>query len=1052
MSRCPPVIAWLVISLCTWLVFSGWTLPLQAAPPRTPAERAEWTQAVQARVRRLQAEIEAGRGSQVLAEAEALATEMDEVLGPQRALVVAHLIALQAAAQAKDLPAYSRQLRAVVQIWQAAELPYDAQLLGLCQEAAKLSVHQQDLAQAARDYDCATQAAHASGAPHALQIELHEKSFQYGVTARLDLEWAERDLAWRHSLIIRTLPPRWAWWARLLKDEAVLAQARARPAEALAAIERAVQWCQRSKPADANPLVASQVYGTAAWVYRETDRLHAAEAAARQAVDLAARVTDDDGWELDRQLGELATVLHAAGRQDEALALLDGRWAEVATDEAGQLLHLMLALNRATLHQSCGDHATAVAAFRQVIEVLRKLPGPEAPYLAMIELSLVNSLMALDRWTEAGEAVARNHARFQRVLPEDQGDHLIVSSQVARVRRNVGQPQAAYATLLAALERGRRFPATTGRAMPGVLIGLALCELDLGRPRQALAWLRQEAELTEAALARQLRVGTEADRRELLNRHNHDLLMRLAVALQDLPGDPEAAEVAADVQLRRKGRLLDALAARRTVPPLTAEVASLQQRLIAARAQLARTLGAPAPVALAAQRQVDELERLWAERMARLTEQAPTPGLAEVKAALPVDAVLLEYAVWTPWAPPRPGEGGRSGHEHFGKQSHLAVLIVQRSAPPRWLDLGPLAPTEALAQRWHKALSDPASPDVDTLGRQVDAALLQPVRRVVRAQARLVVSPVGALYRVPFAALVDENGRYLVETRKLSVLPAGRDLVTVLRAQGPAQGVLVVANPAFDGAVPAGTSPTVGRRSVDATQMRFHPLPGAQAEGVEVAAQWPDSALWLGEAASETAVKAVDDPRILHLATHGFWLPGRAGLAENPLLRSGIALAGSNRPAQSGEDGLLTALEAGQLDLGRTRLVVLSACETGLGQLHGALDGVEGLQRALLAAGATAVVGALWQVDDAATRALMVDFYARLRKGVGRGDALAAAQKAAAGLAAVARTGERGAQALDRRGAQALGSPGTAQPGENRRKRHPYYWAGFQLTGSWLPL
>lgn len=155
-------------------------------------------------------------------------------------------------------------------------------------------------------------------------------------------------------------------------------------------------------------------------------------------------------------------------------------------------------------------------------------------------------------------------------------------------------------------------------------------------------------------------------------------------------------------------------------------------------------------------------------------------------------------------------------------------------------------------------------------------------------------------------------------------------------------------------------------------------------------------------------------PRVLHVATHGFFLPASSSASlGNPLLRSGLVLAGANRLASGADDGVLTALEASGLDLAGTHLVVLSACETGLGEvLRG--DGVYGLRRALVIAGAEAEVMSLWQVDDEATRALMVAFYKRLKAGRGRADALREAQL------------------------EMMGAPGRA---------HPYYWGAFIEVG-----
>jgi CHAT domain-containing protein len=174
---------------------------------------------------------------------------------------------------------------------------------------------------------------------------------------------------------------------------------------------------------------------------------------------------------------------------------------------------------------------------------------------------------------------------------------------------------------------------------------------------------------------------------------------------------------------------------------------------------------------------------------------------------------------------------------------------------------------------------------------------------------------------------------------------------------------------------------------------------------------------------------------VLHIASHGFFLDASSlstaaatrGLSAaqrsaaqipwaSPLLRSGVALAGANAVnGGNGEDGLLTAIEAASLNLMGTKLVVLSACETGVGEVRSG-EGVQGLRRAFAMAGAETVVMSLWPVSDDATTDLMVAYYERLTRGGGR----------AAGL--------RDAQ---------------LQMLKDRRRSHPFYWASFVTAGQW---
>ena len=179
-----------------------------------------------------------------------------------------------------------------------------------------------------------------------------------------------------------------------------------------------------------------------------------------------------------------------------------------------------------------------------------------------------------------------------------------------------------------------------------------------------------------------------------------------------------------------------------------------------------------------------------------------------------------------------------------------------------------------------------------------------------------------------------------------------------------------------------------------------------------------------GRNATEGALKQVVGPRLLHLATHGFFLtdePRKPGdkimaIGENPLLRSGLILAGAKNFRGGGdEDGVLTALEAAGLNLWGTQLVMLSACDTGVGDVRSG-EGVYGLRRAFVLAGTESQVMTLWKVDDQSTSEITTEYYRRLLAGEGRSEALRNVQ-------------------LDFLG--------------RKTRQHPFYWASFILNGDW---
>jgi CHAT domain-containing protein len=164
----------------------------------------------------------------------------------------------------------------------------------------------------------------------------------------------------------------------------------------------------------------------------------------------------------------------------------------------------------------------------------------------------------------------------------------------------------------------------------------------------------------------------------------------------------------------------------------------------------------------------------------------------------------------------------------------------------------------------------------------------------------------------------------------------------------------------------------------DFTQHNFADLPGTEKEIESIASllashQWKTN-VFLFDSASEENLKLISSSDVLHIATHGFFLVDE-GQHVNSMIRSGIVLSGVNNPSQNAsEDGILTAYEATNLSLDSSQLVVLSACETGLGEVKNG-EGVYGLQRGLKVAGAKNILMSLWKVEDEATAQLMTDFY-----------------------------------------------------------------------------
>jgi CHAT domain-containing protein/tetratricopeptide (TPR) repeat protein len=249
--------------------------------------------------------------------------------------------------------------------------------------------------------------------------------------------------------------------------------------------------------------------------------------------------------------------------------------------------------------------------------------------------------------------------------------------------------------------------------------------------------------------------------------------------------------------------------------------------------------------------------------------------------------------------------------------------------------------------------------------RQLHQLLIEPIADLLPTNEsdRIVFIPQGGLFLVPFAALQDTNGDYLIEKHTISIAPSIQVLDITRQQQNDErspQNALIVGNPVMPQVWDTQTS----------TEVPLAPLPGAEREAQAIA-QFLNTEAITGEAATETAItEQMPTAQIIHLATHGlleYGIPSDSGVLDVP---GAIALTPS-----SNEDGLLTSAEILEMDL-QAELVVLSACDTGRGQITG--DGVVGLSRALISAGVPSVVVSLWSVPDALTANLMTEFYRQL--------------------------------------------------------------------------
>jgi CHAT domain-containing protein len=339
-------------------------------------------------------------------------------------------------------------------------------------------------------------------------------------------------------------------------------------------------------------------------------------------------------------------------------------------------------------------------------------------------------------------------------------------------------------------------------------------------------------------------------------------------------------------------------------------------------------------------------------------------------------------------------------------------------------------------------------------------AFWKPLEPALKGARRIYISPDGALNQLALGAVSGKNGRLLMEKYDLRIVSSTKDILRDTRTYTSKSAVLI-GNPDFDldetqqraalrslgsnqspQPAPAdgnaGFSPVANLRSRDLSGATLPPLPGTQKEiqAISLLLKKQDWSVltYTQQSALKEAVVRVQAPRVLHLATHGFFEPdqttkhqelgtGQSSRLEDPMLRSGLFFAGANHRLSGKststdlDDGVLTAYEVSSMNLQGTELVVLSACETGLGE-NAAGEGVFGLRRALQVAGAESILLSMWSVPDKETQELMTLFYEKWLAGEDKHQALREAE-------------------LEMR----------ARVKSRYRKDLPQYWAAFVLVG-----
>jgi CHAT domain-containing protein/Tfp pilus assembly protein PilF len=691
--------------------------------------------------------------------------------------------------------------------------------------------------------------------------------------------------------------------------------------------------------------------------------------------------------------------------------------------------------NLADLYMFLRDYPRAEPLYKRSLAIYEKAFGPDHSDVALVLNNLAAFYSTLGDYPRAEPLYKRSLAIYEKALGPDHPRVATSLNNLALLYMSLGNYAKAEPLYKRSLTIKEKALGPDHPKVATSLNNLALLFAAQGEFSKAHSQLMHSQAIDEKIIDQVMGFTSEDRQTIFLATRAHFLEMALSLVAMHLKEDPSVRKDALDMWLRRKGVVLETH--RKFQEALVysddPKAVSTFQDLARIRSQLSQlTFGGPGKQgAKVYQKKMAELETRKRELGARLSTLSRAYALkkkieradsTKVAQALPVNTALLEFVRIKTY------NFNAKGKERKWLPARYLAFAVHAGQGDRveMVDLGDAGEIDRTVALFKKELGE--SMDRQALqamdrSRRIHDLVFAPLKRALGGVKEVFISPDGNLNLIPFEVLRGPDGRFLIEEYTFNYLAAGRDILGFGEIKEKGTNALLMGDPDFDlGAEEKGATlrklALSKEKPLDTTkpsqEMRgfsFQKLPGTreEVEGIQTLLRKEKADTYTGKEALEDVLRQKGAPRILHLATHGFFLRDielehlapeswdrgihlsegpeaavKKNKIENPLLRSGIALAGANNALRSGStqksDGIVTAEKILGLRLRGTDMVVLSACDTGLGEVK-AGEGVYGLRRAFSQAGTRSLVMSMWSVPDKETKELMIQFYKNLLSG-----------------------------------------------------------------------
>ncbi|OPY55840.1 MAG: photosystem I assembly protein Ycf3 [Pelotomaculum sp. PtaU1.Bin035] len=818
--------------------------------------------------------------------------------------------------------------------------------------------------------------------------------------------------------------------------------------------------------------------------YEESGELY------KEALLIICKILGRDNSDYATCLNGQAMVGYALGQYEEAEALYV-KALEIKRSIAGEM-HPEYATNLcnlAMLYHNTERYYEAEQKYLRVLVIRRMVLGDRHPDLAVSLNNLAVLYIDMGKYSESELLLNAAGKIIFNVLGEEHSLYAFNLNNLAWLCQNTGQYRKAEGLYLKSAQKMLHALGDKHPDYAAVLSSLGWIKAATGQYGEALRYLSESVKINDMLLERLAAYLPEQQLLSFASKLEGETFLLLSFVWRCLKDNNDAVKIASDTVIKRKAIVYEATAVQhqaaitRKYPRLEGIFIEMKQ----VHNELAgRMLSGPADDEdietfktnlECLDNRLKELQSQIAKQVPQIDIQMRLQGADRraISNSLPPNAILIEFIRFIPVT------FAATENEEYEPARYIAFIVASEQPEKTiLLDFGTAEEIDFKINNFRKIIMDGAdNRGHGDLGlatglikdecRILYDMLFMPVAEVLhennlKKTDHIIIAPDGEICQVPFEAFVSPRDRFIIEDYNISYVTVGRDIVRFGVGYDGADEAVIIADPDYNLTKPEeGTENIQWQRGGLLSKLRgrgkyFPPLPLTRREGKKVAERVSGMGLkvreFYGKKASKKQVKEVAAPKILHIATHGFFLPDKErpvkmqlrGIIdkrnmpeyikssifkhnlENPLLRSGLVFAGVNivlsggKPPEEAEDGILTALEVMTMDLTGTELVALSACQSGMGEVRCG-EGVAGLRKSFILGGARTILISLWEVPDFETLMLMESFYTSVFRGEDKSAALRMAK-----LELINRL---------RKGNEFV---------------NPWYWAGFICQGDTLPI